>query len=76
MKTSVKTLLPEEGDSLESLRESLKSQLFETGKPDLVALLASGLRTTEAMRPTPEQLLKPLQTGLKKFQITLMDQRP
>lgn len=67
MKTPIKPPTQEELETLQALRERLTRMLFETEKPDLISLLAHGLRTEEPTRPSAEQLLKPLQAGLKKF---------
>lgn len=58
-------------ESLPDKRERLMRALFETRQPDIEKLLSHALHLGLEQRPTDEQLLKPLQVGLKKFQIPL-----
>ncbi|MBF0180322.1 MAG: hypothetical protein HQM03_09890 [Magnetococcales bacterium] len=56
-------------DPLQPLRERLARELFETEPVDPTPLVAHGLLSAPPAIPTPDQLSKPLQNGLKTFQI-------
>ncbi|MBF0293609.1 MAG: hypothetical protein HQL96_00350 [Magnetococcales bacterium] len=69
MKTPPSPPAQEHDDPLQPLRERLARQLFETETIDLTPLVAHGLLSAPPTIPTPDQLLKSLQNGLKPFQI-------